>query len=107
MKVAYKGTPLIILRNEAGEEINLLIHSYDTYSDEIVLKSNIRETDLKRGWVGDMICYIPAGMDLATGKVVDGTDRRNVYNNVLLRSVEIDSAELQEPVTWVYTFLKD
>ena len=54
-----------------------------------------------------MICYVPAGMDLATGKVVDGTDRRNVYHNVLLRSVEIDSAELQEPVTWVYTFLKD
>lgn len=107
MKVVDKGTPLIILRNEAGEEINLLIHSYDTYSDEIVLKSNIRETDLKRGWVGDMICYVPAGMDLATGRVVDGTDRRNVYHNVLLRSVEIDSAELQEPVTWVYTFLKD
>ena len=107
MKVADKGTPLITLRNEAGEEINLLINSYDTYSDEIVLKSNIRETDLKRGWVGDMICYIPAGIDLATGKVVDGTDRRNVYHNVLLRSVEIDSAELQEPVTWVYTFFKD
>ena len=107
MKVADKGTPLITLRNEAGEEINLLIHSYDTYSDEIVLKSNIRETDLKRGWVGDMFCYVPAGMDLATGKVVDGTDRRNVYHNVLLRSIESDSAELQEPVTWVYTFLKD
>ena len=107
MKVADKGAPLITLRNETGEEINLLINSYDTYSDEIVLKSNIRETDLKRGWVGDMICYVPAGIDLATGKVVDGTDRRNVYHNVLLRSVEIDSAELQEPVTWVYTFLKD
>lgn len=107
MKVADAGAPLITLRNEAGEEINLIIHSYDTYSDEIVLKSNIRETDLKRGWVGDMICYVPAGMNLATGKVVDGTDRRNVYHNVLLRSVEIDSAELQGPVTWVYTFLKD
>ena len=107
MKVVDKGTPLIILRNEAGEEINLLIHSYDKYSNEIVLTSNIRETDLKRGWVGDMICYVPTGMDLETGKVVDGTDRRNVYRNVLLRSVEIDSAELQEPVTWVYTFIKD
>ena len=107
MKVAEKGTPVITLRNEAGDEINLIIHSYDTYSDEIVLKSNIRETDLKRGWVGDMICYVPAGMDIQTGKAVEGTDMREVYHNILLSSVKIDSAELQEPVTWVYTFIKD
>ena len=43
MKVVDKGTPVITLKSEAGDEINLLIHSYDTYSDEIVLKSNIRE----------------------------------------------------------------
>ena len=64
MKVVDKGTPVITLKSEAGDEINLLIHFYDTYSDEIVLKSNIRETVLKRAWVGDMVCYVPAGMDL-------------------------------------------
>lgn len=107
MKVVDKGTPVITLKSEAGDEINLLIHSYDTYSDEIVFKSNIRETELKRGWVGDMVCYVPAGMDLVTGNVVEGTDTCDVYHNILLRNIKMDSAEFQEPVTWVYTFLKD
>lgn len=106
MKVVDIGTPLITLKNEAGE-INMLIRSYDVYGDEIRIESQIRETDLKRGWVGDMICYLPAGKDFQYGEVVEGTDVREVYHDILLRSVRIDSAEMKEATNWVYTFLKD
>jgi hypothetical protein len=106
MKVIDIGVPLITLKNEIGE-INMLIHSYDVYGDEIVIKSQIRETDLKRGWTGDMVCYVAAGRDYQNGDVIEGTDMRDVYRDVLLRSVKIDSAEMQEAITWTYTFLKD
>ena len=106
MKVVDIGTPLITLKNEDGE-INMLIHSYDVYGDEIKIESQIRETDLKRGWVGDMICYLPAGKDFQNGNIVEGTDTREVYHDILLRSVKIDSAEMKEAVVWAYTFIKD
>jgi hypothetical protein len=106
MKVIDIGAPLITLKNETGE-INMLIHSYDVYGDEIVIRSQIRETDLKRGWTGDMVCYVAAGRDYQNGDVIEDTDMRDVYRDVLLRSVKIDSAEMQEAVTWAYTFLKD
>ena len=106
MKIGYVGTPLITLKNETGE-ISMLIHSYDVYGDEIVVKTQLRETDLKRGWVGDMICYLPAGINYEGLDVVEGTDVRDVYHDILLRSVRIDSAEKQEGITWTYTFLKD
>lgn len=106
MKAVDIGTPLITLKNEDGE-INMLIHSYDVYGDEIKIESQIRETELKRGWVGDMICYLPAGKDFQNGNVIEGTDVRDVYRDVLLRSVRIDGAEMKEAVNWVYTFLKD
>lgn len=107
MKVVDIGTPVITLRDKDGNEINMLIHSYDVYSDEIRISSQIRETDLQRGWVGDMICYLPAGKDYQHGNVIEGTDIREVYHDILLRSVKIDSAEMQAAVNWVYTFLKD
>lgn len=106
MKVVDVGTPIITLKNDDGE-INMLIHSYDVYGDEIRIETQIRETDLKRGWVGDMICYLPAGQNYMYGEVVEGTDVREVYHDILLRSVKIDKAEMQEAVTWAYTFLKD
>lgn len=107
MKVIDGGTPVIALRDKDGKEINMLIHSYDVYGDEIVIKSQIRETELARGWTGDMICYVAAGQDYQNGNVIDGTDIRDVYHDILLRSVKIDSAAMQEAITWTYTFLKD
>lgn len=106
MKVVDIDTPIITLKN-GDEEINMLIHSYNVYGDEIRIESQIRETDLKRGWVGDMICYIPAGKDIQSGNIVEGTDVRDVYHDILLRSVKIDGAEMKAAVNWVYTFLKD
>lgn len=107
MKAIDAGVPIITLRNKDGNETNMLIHSYDVYGDEIVIKSQIRETDLKRGWVGDMVCYVPAGRSIESYDVIEGTDIRDVYSNILLRSVKIDSAEGHEAITWTYTFLKD
>jgi hypothetical protein len=107
MKVFDIGAPLITLRDKNGKETNMLINSFDVYGDEIVIKTQIRETEFQRGWVGDMICYIPAGKSFESCYVVEGTDVRDVYRDILLRSVKIDSAEMQEAVTWTYTFLKD
>ena len=107
MKVCNAGAPIITLRDKDGNEINMLIHSFDVYGDEIVITSQIRETELARGWVGDMICYVPAGTSLESCDVIEGTDVRDVYRDILLRSIRIDSAEMREAITWKYTFLKD
>ena len=108
MKVIDIGTPLITLRDKNGNEIQMLICSYDTYGDdEIVIKSTIRETDLYRGWTGDMICHVPAGNNYQTGDVVEGTSTSEIHRNILLRSIRIDSVGMQEAAMWKYTFLKD
>ena len=107
MKVVDVGAPLVTLRDKNGNEIQMIIHSYDVYGDEIVIKTQIRETELARGWVGDMICHVAAGRDYQNGNVIDGTDLRDTYHDILLRSVNVDSAEMRAAVTWRYTFLKD
>ena len=108
MNVVYSGVPKITLKDKSGKEYELLISSYNTYSDNsIEMTTQIKNTELNRGWVGDLICYMPAGLDICTGDPVDGTDIYEVHCDVLLRSVKIDEAEFREGVTWKYIFLKD
>jgi hypothetical protein len=103
----YNAGLKIILKSKNGEESELLINSYNTYSDgSIEITTSVKNAELERGWVGDMVCFTPAGMDLM-GDVVEGTEICETYHNVLLRSVKIDNAEFREAVTWKYIFLKD
>jgi hypothetical protein len=107
MDLIYDAGLKIILKDKNGGESELLINSYNTYSDgSIEITTVVKNTELERGWVGDMVCCTPAGMDL-NGDIVEGTEICEMYHDVLLRSVKIDSAEFREAVTWKYIFLKD
>lgn len=108
MKVIDIGAPTITLIDKNGKEIKMLISSYDTYgNDEIVITTQIRETDLHRGWVGDLVCCVPCGKNFETYADEENTDVHETYRNVLLRNVVIDSVDMQEAIMWKYTFLKD
>lgn len=107
MNLIYDGSLQIILRDKNGKEYELLAQSYNTYSDNsIEITTSFKNTELERGWVGDMVCRTPAGMDLM-GDVIEGTEICETYQDVLLKSAKIDNAEFREAMTWKYIFFKD
>ena len=85
--------------NDVGEELNLYSISIDEDSDSIKINTNIRQTALKRGSVGDLIFVSKA--------TVDGTEIRDTHKDMLLQRIEVWSEEIGEPTEWRYVFLKN
>lgn len=107
MNIVYYKCPRITLTDTIGNWYELYVSSYEEYGDEIVIRTSLKETDLKRGWMGDLTCYMLAGANPENGSDMTDTGYDKKYCDVLLRSVEVDNAERDSVVMWKYTFLKD
>ena len=88
-----------IFRDNSGEELNLYSISIDEDSDSIKIITNIRQSALKRGSVGDLIFVFKTPLD--------GTEIRDVHKDVLLQRIEVWSENVDEVTEWRYVFLKD
>ena len=88
-----------IFRDNSGEELNLYSISIDENSDSIKIITNIRQSALKRGSVGDLI--------FVSKTPLDGTEIRDTHKDVLLQCIEVWSEEIGEPTEWRYVFLKN
>ena len=88
-----------IFRDNSGEELNLYSISIDENSDSIKIITNVRQSALKRGSVGDLI--------FVSKTPLDGTEIRDAHKNVLLQCIEVWSEEIGEPTEWRYVFLKN
>ena len=107
MIVVYHRCPRITLTDAVGNWYELYISSYEEYGDEIIIRTSLKETDLKRGWIGNLTCHMLAGIDPESCKHITDTGYDKKYCDVLLRRVEVDNAERDSAVVWKYTFLKD
>lgn len=88
-----------IFRDNSGEELNLYSISIDEDSDSIKIITNVRQSALKRGSVGDLI--------FVSKTPLDGTEIRDTHKDVLLQCIEVWSEEIGEPTEWRYVFLKN
>ena len=82
-----------------SDELNLYSTSIDEDSDSIKIITNIRQSALKRGSVGDLIFVFKTPLD--------GTEIRDVHKDVLLQRIEVWSEEMDEATEWRYVFLKN
>lgn len=82
-----------------SDELNLYSISIDEDSDSIKIITNIRQSALKRGSVGDLIFVFKTPLD--------GTEIRDVHKDVLLQRIEVWSEEMDEATEWRYVFLKN
>ena len=88
-----------IFRDDSAVELNLYSISIDEDSDSIKINTNIRQPDLKRGSIGDLV--------LVSKTPLDDTEIRDIHKDVLLQRIEVWSEEMDEPTEWRYIFLKN
>lgn len=81
----------------------LLCYGYDESVDEIKIRTNIKETELKRGWIGDLHYSTGKSFNLKSEEL--GLKVEDAYKDVLLTSVRIWMID-ENVITWEYTFLK-
>lgn len=105
MKVAYDNLPCVHLKRN-NKEYDLYMQYYDEVCDEIRIRTSIRETELCRGWIGDLFYKTANGFDIVSCEKAECTEAYNGYTDVLLANIQIYSAEPGEPIIWEYRFLK-
>ena len=88
-----------IFRDNSNEELNLYSISIDEDSDSIKINTQIRQSVLKRGSVGDLV--------FISKNTLDGTEIRDIHKDILLQRVEVYREEIGEPTEWRYIFLKN
>lgn len=108
MKAIYEGTVYkylqVICLDKSGKTYNILCSDYDESIDEIKVRTDIKNDELQRGWMGNLSYITLNAKDVVTGKDVD-KEVEGSYMDVLLKSVNIWTMTDGE-ITWEYTFLK-
>lgn len=94
---------VIILKND-NYTFELPFIDINDYDNEIVVYSHIRYPELKRGFVGELI-YHGRGFNITTNE--DIKMDVDSYKDVLLRTVQCYSADVDGPIEWKYVFLKE
>ena len=93
----------IVCKNELGE-IQVYAEDYDESTDEIRIRTNIREDQLNRGWIGDLTYSTRMAYDIESYQPVENI-AQSTHNNVLLASVTVYGIN-DKTITWEYRFLK-
>lgn len=94
----------VILKDSQGNEHELWCYSYDEFENIITVETSVYDTELSRGWIGDLSYVMPENIDVET---YDKNDLviADTYKDVLLASV-VPSANFESTTVWKYTFLK-
>ena len=82
-----------------GNEINLYATTVYEDCDSFEIITEIRQPELKRGCVGDLI--------LIHKNPLDNINIEDTHKDMLLRRVEVWSNDPDAAIEWRYIFLKD
>ena len=105
MKVVYRELPCVALTSKDGQTYNLWMQSYEEVCDEIRIRTSHRETEIQRGWIGNLAYNATHAFDMK-GDDVDDASVVNEYSDVLLAKLYIYEAMPGQPIVWEYVFLK-
>ena len=81
----------------------LRIHEFDESIDSITIRTQIKETDLKRGWIGDLHWYTSKAFNVNCGDTE--YVENDVFRDVILTHIKM-YWPTDEPITWEYVFMK-
>ncbi len=105
MKVVYEYVKRVILKNDDGELYLNEAYAFEENIDEILVRTQVVNTDLKRGWIGDLTYETSPGRDIQDDRI-DYDGARDTFHDVLLASVRIWMCDTDGVITWEYRFLK-
>ena len=103
MKVASNKFD-VVFKDSQGNEHELWCYSYDEFENIITVETSVYDTELFRGWIGDLSYSIRESIDVET---LDEYDFKiiDTYKDVLLTNIT-PSASSDGATVWKYTFLK-
>ena len=105
MEVVYEYVKRVILKNNNGELFLNFPCSFEENVDEILVRTQVVNTDLKRGWIGNLTYETKAGQDVQDDRIDCGVAQDTFYD-VLLASVRIWESDTEGCITFEYRFLK-
>ena len=103
MNVVYRYLD-VICKNALGEEIKIYATDYDECVDEIKVRTDFRNDQLDRGWIGDLTYSTVRSYEAETGNESEVV-AKSTYNDVLLVSITVYGID-DGVITWEYRFLK-
>lgn len=105
MEVVYRHMDRIILKNDNGElSLNHPL-AFEDNIDEILVRTQIVNDKLKRGWIGDLTYDTSPAVDIKDGEI-SGFGAKDTFHDVLLASVKIWMCDEDDVITFEYRFLK-
>lgn len=104
MELVYERIDKVICKNKNGDEF-FLLHATSFYEnmEEVIIGTQVINTDLTRGWQGDIICQTTPAIDL-TG-LVKHSAIEDTFNDVILVKIR-PSWNIDSVVEWEYVFYK-
>lgn len=105
MEVVYKCMDRIILKNDNGELFLNHPLAFEDNMDEILVRTQIVENKLKRGWIGDLTYDTSPAIDIKDGEI-GGFGMKNTFHDVLLANVKVWMCDEDSCITFEYRFLK-
>ena len=94
----------VICKDGQGNEHNLLGYDYNESENTINVETQVYNTELQRGWIGDLCYFIRDNFDVEIYEEND-LEVTDTYKDVLLASI-IPTANSESVTEWKYTFLK-
>ena len=82
----------------------ILPYKFDENIDEIIIEADIAETELTRGWRGDLYIHTSPAYDYINAQETDCV-LFDVISDVVLSRIRM-THEMQNVVRWTYVFTK-
>ena len=107
MEVVYDDKVKVALTDQMGNNIDFKTLNLYELDDEIRLQTSIINSDLQRGWIGDLTYQAVNGTELFSGnRIVDIQPVENTFQDVLLSRINLLEVQFGRPCIWEYVFLK-
>ena len=94
----------VMCKDGQGNKHNLYAYDYKESGNAINVETCMYNTELYRGWIGDLCYVMPGAIDIETCDKSD-LEITDTYKDVLLASI-IPTANSESVTAWKYTFLK-
>lgn len=107
MEVIYDDKVKVTLTDQMGNNIDFKTSNLYELDDEIRLQTSIINSDLQRGWIGDLAYQVADGIELFSGnRIVDIQPVEKIFQDVLLSRINLSEVRFGSPCIWEYVFLK-
>lgn len=95
---------LKVLCKDTEHEYEILYpEKYKVTNNKIIIRTSVKNSDLRRGWIGDLFCDTTS-RDVCDYNIIIAQNTEDIYKDVLLAYIDI--IDVDGSICWKYVFLK-